>query len=488
MTADAATTEAVEGTAVELAAFLSRCALADVPEPVREHARGLVLDQIGVTLLGSRQRAYAHLRSQIADLGLLGDGPSLVLAAGGRRASPYAATLLNAAASHLSELGEGVSRAVVHVSNATVPVVLAHADRIGATGEDVVRAVALSCEALIRFGLAVNWPPGEPSPTGDIAAAYLAGWWTPTVLSPLGAVTACLLLEGAEPADLLRGWAAAANCAPATSVSFVLGGDPAKGLAMGVGCATGVLAASLRGDGFEDVQHLATGWMPRLVPHVNAAPLGRDLGERWELDYPLYKYMATVGPLHAALEAVFAILDRHVIAPEDVTDVRVESYQRTVQFLGRSRPATAEEAKTSLAHAIGVALVEQRREALLHDAFEPTARTDARIAAVADTVRTERNPVYDAEYPRRSARARVTITLADGRDHVAEIDRDALPRYHRPDHDDLTEKFVGATRHLLVEADARSIAAAAWSLDRNPDARALSHEIGDALAAAAPGG
>lgn len=488
-------TTVVSGELAELAEFVSGCRLDEIPDPVLDHARGLILDQLGVCLTGARQTGYWDLAEAVSGLGLASAGPALVLAPGAPRRGPYAAALLNAAASHLSELGEGVSRAVVHVSNAVVPAALAYADTHPVTGSQLLRAVALGCETLIRFGIAVNQPPDTPTDAGDIAAAYLRGWWTPIMLSPVGAATAWVLLGGGGSRELREAWSTALNVGPATGVAFVLGGAPTKGLGMGLGCASGIAAAEVAlrqtrdepapvageptGEpGYDPV----TGWMPLLGSPPNPAAFTRELGRAWELDYPLYKYIATVGPLHAAVEAVFDLVEAHPIAPAEVVDVLVEGYQRTVQFLGRPHPRTAEEAKTSLAHTLAVALVTRDRRAMLHDAFEPVVRTDPEVGRIAGLVRAVREPTFHAEYPRRSSKSRVTITTRDGQQYRAEVDRDALPRYHRPSREDLTGKLVAATGHLFAEADARRLAERCWAIEELSRAGDLTDQLAGLLA------
>jgi hypothetical protein len=97
-----------------------------------------------------------------------------------------------------------------------------------------------------------------------------------------------------------------------------------------------------------------------------------------------------------------------------------------------------------------------------------------------------RHPTFDAEYPRRSSRARVTITLTNGDRHVAEVDRDALARYHRPSRADLTDKFVAATGHAFGEDDARRLAARVWSVERAPRAGDLTDTLAGLLVGVDP--
>lgn len=447
----------------ELAEFLA-AAGTDVPAGPRRHATGLLLDSLGVMVLGSRQPAFGSTVAGLTATGVLGSGDATVFTDSPWSTTPYGATLLNATAMHLSEMGEGVSRAVVHVSNAVAPAalaVLSHRPDVG--GERLVRAMALAMEATIRFGLLLN-RPASASEQGDAAVAYKAGWWTPSMLGGIGAATVSGLLTGLTPAQLVHAWGITLNCAPATSVEFVLGGAGGKGASMGVGCASGLLAAGLAGAGVTGEADIAH-WAGLLSPDPNPARLTAGLGHSWELDFPLYKYFATVGPLHAAMEASLAIARRYRFSPADVERVEVLGYARTAQFLGTARPRNAEAAKTSLRHTVAVALATGDDSAFIERAFAAELRGDEVVGALADRVSARVDPAIDAEYPMRSARARVIVHLRSGEQLVEEVNRDALPRYHGPSHEDLTAKFcaiVGSAGHSATAA--RAVAERIWRL------------------------
>jgi 2-methylcitrate dehydratase PrpD len=437
-----------------------------IPEGPRAHANGLLLDAFGVMLLGSRQPSYAATAAAFGPLGLLAPGPATVFRAQPASAGAYAAAALNATAMHVSEMGEGVSRAVVHASNAVVPAAVAVAQRDGCDGATVLRALALGMETVIRFGLLLNRPAGATA-EGDAAVAYKAGWWTPSTLSGIGAATAVGVLRGMPAPRLVDAWTIALNCAPATTVPFVLSGAGGKGVSMGAGCAGGLMAADLAAGGVTGDGDVAS-WAALVSPAPNLDRLSDALGTTWELDFPLYKYIATVGPLHAGIECALAIARRRRIDPAEVESVDVYAYPRTVQFLGVARPQNEEAAKTSLKHVIAVALATADEGAFVSRAYGPQLRGDPVIGALADKVVAHVDPEFDREYPMRSARNRVVVRLAGGEELREEVDRDAIPRYHRPARADLDAKFARIVAGDPDDPRCSTVADTVWAVDGQP--------------------
>lgn len=453
---------------VELARFLVALTRDRIPEPILERGRGLIVDQVAVSLVGSRQSSYSALEALLHEQGIDSRGEALVLSATGRMTNAYAAAVLNAASAHIAELGEGVSRAVVHASNAVVPAALAEAAALGLPGSDLLTAVTLACETIIRFGLVVNGPLPDTRVEGDAAEAYLSGWWTPTLLAPIGAATAVVLLHGGSAGQLIRAWSIALNTAPATTTRFVHDGAAGKGYAMGVACGGGLIAAklSLAESVDEGEAPLVAHWPSMLVDSPRTGYLNRDLGHAWELDFPLYKFFASVGTIHAALEATLLIVGQHRIDPKRIAGVRVEGYARSVSFKGNARPRSAEEAKASLVHHIAVALVLQRRDVFLHEAFCEPIMTDPVVNAVAGRVTAAVNDEFNAEYPFRSARARVTVEMDGGEVYAQEVDRDRMSKYHHPTRDALSAKFVDATAFIVSPAGQQAALEALWTLEK----------------------
>ena len=89
----------------ELARFAAETRLEDVPEPVRRHAKLVLLDTLGVILAGSVRPEVRQLRERLSATAGAG---ATVLAAGWPVHDPRTAALLNGIAGRAIELCEGL--------------------------------------------------------------------------------------------------------------------------------------------------------------------------------------------------------------------------------------------------------------------------------------------------------------------------------------------------------------------------------------------
>src|SRR6185503_7612506 len=89
----------------ELARFVAETRLEDVPEPVRRHAKLVLLDTLGVILAGSVRPEVRQLRERLSTTAGAG---ATVLAHGWLAHDPRTAALLNGIAGRAIELCEGM--------------------------------------------------------------------------------------------------------------------------------------------------------------------------------------------------------------------------------------------------------------------------------------------------------------------------------------------------------------------------------------------
>jgi 2-methylcitrate dehydratase PrpD len=460
----------------EIRDFVVATAYEDLPTEIVEQSKRLIVDGVAAGVLGTATAVAPAFESSMLPI-----GPSAEATVWGRpdRASAFVATMLNASHIDATELGEGVSRAVVHTSSTVVPAALAIGERQVSTGRDLIRAVALGSEVLIRMGYSMARDPSLPADDtrGDSAVAMAHGWKTAALFAPVGSATATTILLGNDrlAGDAIR---AGVNLCPAASFAMVRDGASIKGAAMGCGAAAGVLAADLVAHGVTGIANVIDDWMALLVPTFDPSMLTARLGTHWELGYVLYKHFATIGPLFAPLEAVFAMLEREpAFDPADVEDVLVEGYSRTVEIPQREQPSTETGARGNLGYCIAHALITRRRDAFFLSAFVPAAYRDSTTWELAKRVRAQVNSEYDALYPHHAAKAKVVVKLRDGRVLEAVADRAAISRYHYPTRDELEEKFLLATRGIMDPDRARRFMDRIWALEQIDDVRAVSDPL-----------
>jgi 2-methylcitrate dehydratase PrpD len=138
----------------ELATFLTRVNVADLPPQAIDHAAMLIASTLASAALGAGIdsstiiRDLARERGGVAEASLWFDaGPKLPVA----EAAQVNAVMSDAAASDDSDL-----RNIVHAGTTLAAAGLAMAERTGANGEDVLTAIVLGYEAAGRIGEAIT--------------------------------------------------------------------------------------------------------------------------------------------------------------------------------------------------------------------------------------------------------------------------------------------------------------------------------------------
>lgn len=459
----------------ELADFVAATRYNDIPEPMLEQARKLTLDAIGCGLFGSRMDLAPTLLKVLG-----GQGPepeAIILGLPGERRSTAAATMVNVAFVHQTELGEGVSRATVHTSTVVVPTALALAQQRPVSGLEFLRAVVLGCETFIRFGYAASSDPSNQEQVrghGDHAVALKQGFAPISGLAPLASATVAGVLRSFNGETMHRAFGVAVCQCPMTPVSIIHEGSTGKGAFCGMAAATGLLAADLAAEGVTGISDIVGTWFPMWLPAFDPGKLNSRLGDHYELSYIGFKYLATIGPTHAAIQAAFGILEEHgPFAAEDVEDVLIEGYNRVKYFYSTAPVTTGEAVKTNVGACVAEALVTQRRDTFLGDAFTPEHFLDPRTVALTKKVRVEVDPELDALYPMISSKVRVHIRLRDGRTLVRDFDRNSERRYHYPERRDIENKFRAVTARVISPERATAIIDAVWSIDAMDDVRGL---------------
>lgn len=337
----------------DLAAFASEADYERLPPEVIAHLKLLLLDLSGIMI-----RAGAELASTAR---LLEGLRALEFGAGSVRAfsvpeslPPAAAALCDAMAAHSLDFDDTHGAASTHPGAATVAAGLACAQLAGASGREVLAALAAGYEVHLRLSLGLvpseHYARGHAltSTCGTFAAAATAG-----------------RLLGLTPAQMEQAFGLCLNQASG-SLQFLDGGTWGKRFQVGYAAFNGVVAALLARAGFEGVRNPIEGRHGFLhnysgAPNPDAVLDG--LGETYVSlktgvkPYPVCRYA------HAAMDAVIALRDRHGIAPEEVSRIEIGLGRVGHELVGipaeeKRRPKTFVDGQFSMPYCAAVALVE----------------------------------------------------------------------------------------------------------------------------------
>src|SRR2546426_660837 len=134
------------------ARFTLGLALDDVPAPVVDKAKQLVLDIIGSCLASSREECG---RPALRATESLGGPPESTLIGAATRVGASHAVLANGTLAHGLDFDDTREDAIVHTGSVAVTTALAVGEATGASGRAVLEAAIAGVEVMCRVGLAV---------------------------------------------------------------------------------------------------------------------------------------------------------------------------------------------------------------------------------------------------------------------------------------------------------------------------------------------
>jgi 2-methylcitrate dehydratase PrpD len=382
------------GEAIEaLAHFVAGTPWDAIPTAVREHAKLVVLDTVGVMLAGSVQPEVAAVRARLTATG--GHGATLY-APGAPRADPRTAAFLNGLAGRSIELCEGHRYVSCQGAVQALPTALACTEWLQRSGRELLAGLIFGYEVAARLGAGLTARPlahqnGQAPLLGAVGAGARVRGLTGDQTSLALRIGAVLILTPAYT-----------NAVAGATALNVAGGM--SGFAGVVAPELALAGIAAQPNAIEEAlgQLVGDGFRPEAVTH--------ELGRRWEITRNYFRLRACCNPIYAALDALEEILAEHAPRPGHIAHVDVATY-RFAATMREPDPINGFAARYSLPHAAAALIL--RGNAGYH-AFTEEAVRDPAIAAIRRRVVVREDPALNASVPRLKP-ARVTVTLTDGR-------------------------------------------------------------------------
>src|SRR5947207_11914277 len=137
----------------ELARFVASLEYEELPEPIQERVKDIILDTLASAIAGRQGDETKQIRALAAALG--GSREASVI--GGEQLSLAGATLLNGYLITAVTVCDVHRPTLCHTTPQVVPPALAIAERNGASGRDLILAVAAGLETAVRVGLGTKY-------------------------------------------------------------------------------------------------------------------------------------------------------------------------------------------------------------------------------------------------------------------------------------------------------------------------------------------
>ena len=396
---------APELVADSLAKFAAGLAADDIPAVVRQRARHLILDAVGIALASSGfDFADRTLR---AIHGLAGDGDAAVIGSPVRLPLRDAA-FMNGFLIHGLDFDDTHTAGIIHGTASILPTALTVAASRRASGLDLIAAYVVGMEAVARLGSVARGGFHQIGfhPTGLVGAFGCA-------------LTAGRLMGLTEP-QLAMAQGIVLSMASG-SLEFLEDGAWNKRAHPGWAAVAGITAAALAQGGFVGARRAYEGRFGLFASHLqdrfdpaDLALATAGLGETWELMQVAVKPYPACHFTHACADATLALVREEGLEPANVERVRAlvpEGVVATVcePAANKRRPANSYDAQFSIPFIVAASLA--RGRFTLAELDEATL-SDPRILALADKVDYAVDP--DTTFPRHYT-GEVVVRTRDGR-------------------------------------------------------------------------
>lgn len=378
-------------TTTEIARWICTTDYRDFPSEVIAYTKLLALSHLGMTVAGSTlpngRRVLDYVRANA------GRPEAGVLGAGFRAAAEYAA-MANGNSAHSTEL-EDDSYPEGNYSCGYWPAVLALAEKLKASGKDVIEAVVVGYDVAAKLG-AIYCENAVPKGWANHAAC--------ATIASAASATKLLRLDPRQTA-----WALSLAASQATGLRLQTG-TGAHLVEAGFAGRNGLAAAALAGlgvSGCESVFEARTGfgalWADR--PDFDLA-----LGDEFRIMRVGIKKYACCYLMQRNLDGVRDLVTEHGIVWDEVASIEHEINATARVPLRIDRPETGEESRFSLPHATVACFFDDK--VFLESFTDATAR-DSRWAEARARVKVIIHP----EWPigNFAFDSPVTIKMKDGR-------------------------------------------------------------------------
>lgn len=390
----------------EIAEFVKATSYAELDDDVVEELKKRVLDSVGIGIGALGEAPVGIVAETVSEMGE--EGQSSLWGRAEAASPPQAAMHNTALTRYLDYMDSFLAPGETPHPSDNIAGVVACAEEVGASGEDLIEAVGVSYE--LQGELAWNAPVRDE------------GWdhVTHTVLSVAAGAGSVL---GLDHEQLRNAVGIAGTAHNALRVTRTGGINEWKGIASANAARNGVYSCLLARNGMGGPKNLfegQKGWK-----QVIAGEFEVDLSPGCErvFDTMTKRYVAETYA-QSAVEGIIELADEHEIDHDEVESVHLDTFHGAKLIIGggegdRHEVETKAQADHSLPYMLAAALIDRE---MTNDAYEPERIRSDDVQTLLRKVTVEEDDAFTDRFEGGEMPARVEVTLGDGTTHTVEKD------------------------------------------------------------------
>ena len=380
-----------------IAKFVKSTSYESLPKAVAHQAKVCLLDLVGAACAGAVEKP-GHVVTEIIEEA--GGAQHAVLIGRKERVPVLNAALGNGLYAHALELDDLHRSSILRPGSPIIPAALAAAEKVGASGKELLVAIVVGYEVGIRIAEAMT-------PT------HYDYWHTTGTCGTFAAAVAAGKVLGLNEEQLIHALGhAGTQAAGLMELHYSPEGVTSKPLHASKAAQNGLFSAMLAAGGYTSTKTILSGekgFQRVFAPEADLGVIIKDLGAVFKIMQISFRYYASTRHTHAAIDLGVRLRNKG-IKPEDVELMRIQTYSVAKDLAGEPFPETIYEAKYSLPFCVSTAL------AYGHvgiDDFTEERLYDPVLESLMSHCTVEIDPLLDAYYPKMWA-AKINVLLRDG--------------------------------------------------------------------------
>lgn len=381
----------------DLARFVCDTSYDNLPEEVIRQARVCLLDLVGAACAGA-VALPGHVVTEIIEEA--GGNPQAVLIGRKERVPALSAALGNGLYAHGLELDDLHRQSILRPGSPIIPAALAAAEKVGASGKELITAIVVGYEVGIRIAEAMT-----PS--------HYQFWHTTGTCGTFAAAVAAGKVLKLDEEQLMHALGhAGTQAAGLMELHYSPEGMMSKPLHASKAAQNGLFSAMLAAGGYTSTKTMLSGekgFLRVFAPKAKMEKITENLGEGYKIMQISFRLFASTRHTHAGIDLALRLREKG-IKPEDIELLRIQTYGVAKDLVGEPFPENIYEAKFSLPFCVATAVVyghvglEDFTEERLHDHTLEELMSHCTV---------EVDPLLDAHYPDKWA-AKLNVILRNG--------------------------------------------------------------------------
>jgi 2-methylcitrate dehydratase PrpD len=318
-----------------------------MPQRVHNYVIGLLADQIGLQLACAKLPWSKVVWEYAFDTGA--PGRSTIFNYGQQTNAEFAA-FCNAAFGHGQDFDDTCQLVQTHPGAVIIPTAMAIGEQVGASGQEVIRAIGAGLEVMLRVAHSVS------------PDCLRRGHHTPPASGPFGAAIAAGLLLGLDRDRLVEALAIAGSFSGGL-IEYTQSGGSVKRIHTAIPTTSGIRAANLamRGlTGPHTVLDGVKGFCRVFADNPHIERLTEGLGQEWIIERVALKNYNCCYFIHAPLEAAMQLVAEEKIDPAGIARIDVGTSAHGAVHVGTIvNPVDPLGGQFSVQFTLGLALLEE---------------------------------------------------------------------------------------------------------------------------------